>query len=1066
MPPAEIVTGSLAQLEDALADAVSHAREASGLAPITVLVGHVLLRPYLRRALAQRGVAQLNVRFVRPNELARSMASNATSDLATRPKLTPGAERLLVREIADGAGGYFGGIAGREGFADALGRLFREIELGGFTPATFADALGGADDAGSKESELAALYAAYAARRAGFDGVAEAYAAAASATIEGPLFVYGLWQPSRVQYALIEQIARTNAVTVFLPASNLAADEAHEAFRTRLTDAGFTTRALESRAAGAPVALARVNDRLFHAYTPAPGPVAGAEQNVTLISAPDTVREVWEAARACLRWAGEGIRFHEMAVVYRNRTPYRDLVDEIFKEAQIDTYLHDGHLLASHPLGRRLLLLLELASDHETFARSRVMEFLTETKLAPSVHSAYGGDVRPSAWETYTREAGVVEGAGQWQQRLGRLAKEKRDGALADGYDWLEGVAARIETLMRFVAEFHAALAARPEEATWDEHLAYLKGLAAPYADGTEQLIEALEDLRTLAAVRERVPFDVFCRAVRDDLESRDTSLVLHEPVRMFGRQGVAVIDASSLRHLRFRAVCMLGVAERAWPPPMRPDPLLLEHERRRINDAAVGELPLRTEPDDEALGFWLGVQAPRERLSVSYARAAAGRSGKHLPSYFFRATAEALEGRRLTLDELDRSAWVRRFEAGRLASDGLADSLSEAEYDRGLIKMYNAGELPSAIEALAEIAPSFGRAVHARTQRRGATLTEYDGVMIGDEARAAALARSSFAGEKAVSASRLETYATCPYRYFLKYALGIEPVEEPEAIERMDHLQKGSLIHEILQKFLVAVGRNDPPRAERRAEHLALLDAIAQGAGDDRARRGVTGRPLIWKMDKRDIDEDLHRWYDKEVEYAQGTSVRPGAFEARFGPMGRGYGEEDAALSTDDPLVLRIGGRELRLQGRIDRIDWDDDKTRFRVIDYKTGKTKLSGTFARGTALQLPIYLHAAAQLLEMPVAQGESQYFYASTGGGFDRRTMLGADVAATLQPQFEQILETIADGVDGGNFAANPGVKRDTCKWCDYKDVCDARIDKIMDGKGGDERNAAYRAMGEIK
>ena len=109
-------------------------------------------------------------------------------------------------------------------------------------------------------------------------------------------------------------------------------------------------------------------------------------------------------------------------------------------------------------------------------------------------------------------------------------------------------------------------------------------------------------------------------------------------------------------------------------------------------------------------------------------------------------------------------------------------------------------------------------------------------------------------------------------------------------------------------------------------------------------------------------------------------------------------------------------------------------------------------------------MYLHAAAKLTGIPVEHGESQYFYASTRGGFARATIGGAEAAA-LQPQFEQILETIASGVDGGNFAANPGVKRKTCEWCDYKDVCDARIDKIMDAKSGDERGAAFRAMGEI-
>ena len=395
--------------------------------------------------------------------------------------------------------------------------------------------------------------------------------------------------------------------------------------------------------------------------------------------------------------------------------------------------------------------------------------------------------------------------------------------------------------------------------------------------------------------------FAVFCRAVRDDLESRDTSSVLGEPVRLFGREGVAVVDATSLRHLRFRAVYMLGVAERAWPPPPRPDPLLLEHERDALNATGSGTIPMRTSPDDEPLTFWLGVQAASQHLSVSYARSDAGGSGKHLPSYFFRAVAEALEGRPLSLAELDASPHVRRFEAGRLANDDLAASLSTAEYDRGLVKSAVGDEDSPAVDALSAETPAFALAVRARIARWGSTLTTYDGVMAGEAALARAAA-AEFARVKAVSPSRLEMYAACPYRYFMRYTLGINPVKEPEAIERLDALERGSLIHAILERFLKGIGRDDPPRTEARARHLALLRDAASAEAVSREERGVTGRPLIWEMDKQQIEEDLIRWYDAELKEAAQSDLRPGAFEVGFGGARFGFGDAESELSTQDP--------------------------------------------------------------------------------------------------------------------------------------------------------------------
>jgi RecB family exonuclease len=510
----------------------------------------------------------------------------------------------------------------------------------------------------------------------------------------------------------------------------------------------------------------------------------------------------------------------------------------------------------------------------------------------------------------------------------------------------------------------------------------------------------------------------------------------------------------------------MLGVAERAWPPPPRPDPLLLEHERRAINAASAdAQLPLRTEPDDAPLGFWAATQAAKKRLTASFARADAGRTGKHLPSYFYRGLAEAIEGRRIALDDLDALPNVHRFAAGRLANDDIAASLSRAEYDRGLVKDANEGAAPGAIEAIGKLTPSFKRAVRARRERRSHALTAFDGVMIDRDAIAAALRSSTFQyDDRTVSASRLEMYADCPYKYFMRYALRIEPVDEPEDIERMDNLQRGSLVHEILQKFLTAIGRDDPPRPDARERHLQVLMDIARDEGDERVRRGVTGRPLIWRMDQKAINEDLVRWYDLEAVDGVTSGMTPGAFEARFGPA-NGFGLEDETLSSDEPLAIDVNGRVVRVQGRIDRIDWSDDG-RFRVIDYKTGKknARPSDRFKHGTMLQLPIYLRAAARMLDRPEADGEAQYFYVSSKGNFGRHRMSGDELMAA-QAEFDQVLTTIADGVDTGFFAPNPDIQGH-CRYCDYKDVCDAQIDRIMKPKMGDPRAEAYVALEEVE
>ena len=49
-------------------------------------------------------------------------------------------------------------------------------------------------------------------------------------------------------------------------------------------------------------------------------------------------------------------------------------------------------------------------------------------------------------------------------------------------------------------------------------------------------------------------------------------------------------------------------------------------------------------------------------------------------------------------------------------------------------------------------------------------------------------------------SATQLETYAKCPYKYFVENILRLETIEEP--VEELEAFEYGSLIHSILYEF------------------------------------------------------------------------------------------------------------------------------------------------------------------------------------------------------------------------------------------------------------------------
>ena len=70
MPSFSVIVGPPAALDEALADGIRTAKVTNPLAPVTVVVGSGLLRPYLRHRLAELLDGHININLVTPAELA------------------------------------------------------------------------------------------------------------------------------------------------------------------------------------------------------------------------------------------------------------------------------------------------------------------------------------------------------------------------------------------------------------------------------------------------------------------------------------------------------------------------------------------------------------------------------------------------------------------------------------------------------------------------------------------------------------------------------------------------------------------------------------------------------------------------------------------------------------------------------------------------------------------------------------------------------------------------------------------------------------------------------------
>jgi len=1054
-PAHRIVTGPVATIEPALLKHAFAAKGGDPLRPVVILVGETLLRPYLRRRLAELDGPHLNIHVVTVAELGLRLGERALIS-ARRLPLPVLADRILAHEAAMASSGYFDAVSGTLGFGQVLQRTLADLQRAGISAERLAQAARELPER-EKVAALAEMANRHAKLRAGHYDADDALAAADPERLGADqLLVYGLWDATEVLRRVIAGIGARWPVSAYFPTAHPAAHRAHADLREWLSE----TLDAEPEHLPTPdegrTALGHVQSRLGVRQRK-PAQTAG-DGSLRIVSAPDPSREVAAALRACLAWARDGIDFHEMAIAYRHADPYRPLVAAIAREARLPIYDHVGTPLAELPVGRRTLALLDLL-DGNDLDRPSVIAFATDSAMPTESRRRYPGTA--AQWDRLSREAGVVRGREQWSARLDALRERLKERLGGDDDNppapWLDERLEQVDGLKRFVEDLADCIERRPAEGPWSVHVAHLAETFNTYLTGHKAILDSVGALTRLDSLTPRVGARRFLDVVRGVVGGLTTRDVEDGSAGAFRARGINVLDVNSLRHTRFRAVCVLGLAERSFPPPPRQDPLLLDDERERIG------LPLRARgPDPEPLQFALAVQAAEERLHLSYPRTEYGSGRPLIASSFLRSAAEALAGERISAETLpDRDdPWLERLGADRVAAPALADALDLSDYDRTLIEIHP----EVGVGLLADKRPTAARGRRAWLARQDdGPLTVYEGGLT--EAVREALADHPRL-RNAMSPSSLETFATCPMRFFLSRMLGLSEVDEPEDIAQLTALDRGSLMHEVMERAMSRWLPDHPPSEDSREQQLADLARIAGEVFAEYEDRGVTGYPALWGAQREAIMLDLRLWYEAEVDDPQTARFDAADFEVGFG-LPPHPGEEGPA-STSEPFELRVGPAAMQFHGRIDRLQWRSDGGGFRVIDYKTGtnRNKRSATFAGGRALQLPIYLHAAADvILGRDWREGRSEYFYSTRREKYQRVEITGEELADKRQ-DFERLVRGFAHAMGEGTFAARPSNRE--CRFCDFNTICPSVSDHLAqrERKAGDPRVQRLDELAEIE
>jgi RecB family exonuclease len=870
-----------------------------------------------------------------------------------------------------------------------------------------------------------------------------------------PLLLLDLPAPTATTRALLgEVIARAPEVLATLPAGDVHARDALE----RLLGARAEVVALPD-AAGA---LRSMQRHLFEESAP---PERDADPAVVMLSAPGESRECVEIARRIHAAAREGVPFDRMAVLLRSPEAYLPFLVEALRRAGVPAHFaRDAR--RPDPSGRAFLALLACAA--EGLSARRFAEYLSlsevparapegappqappagERWVAPDeelVAERLGAELAapapedtatperdtalpsPRRWERLLVDAAVIGGRDRWERRLAGLAAQLEQG-LDDDEDPDSPASQRLrrdrgdlDALRAYALPLIDELAALPARASWGEWTDALGALAARALRWPERVQAVLSELAPMARVG-----PVGLREVQLVLTTRLQQMAGAPPAARHGKVYVAPVEA--VRGLDFDVVFVPGLAEKLFPRKIGEEPILLDAARERL-DAGLVTNAERLEA--ERLALRLAVGAASVRAVLSFPRLDVDGARPRVPSFYALETLRAAEGRLPGFDELARRAeQVGEARLGWPAPDDAALAIDAAEYDLarlGALESADASTRIGTARYLLGANPHLGRALRFRARRWLDGWTVADGLVKPTPLAREALAAHALSA-RSYSPTALQHFSSCPYKFYLYAVWKLSPREEPAAIEELDALQRGSLVHEVQFELFGALRDAGllpvtPARLEVAWEHLdRVLGDVARRFEDDLA----PAIERVWRDGVQAVRADLREWLRRASEDASGWV--PWRFELSFGLPGRldaDPGSSDAPVTLDSGLCLR---------GSIDLVERAGDG-RVRVTDHKTGKERFraGGVVDGGRALQPVLYAMAVEKLF--PDASIESgRLYYCTSAGGFAEREVPLDDAARAAGAG---VAKTVGDALDEPFLPAAPD--EGACRWCDYRPVC---------------------------
>lgn len=665
-------------------------------------------------------------------------------------------------------------------------------------------------------------------------------------------------------------------------------------------------------------------------------------ESIRVIACANPEAEAVFAAREILKFVRAGNRYRDCAVLVRQLDGYHKPLARIFRRYEIPLFLDRRESVAHHPLAELTRNALRIVTNDW-----QIDDLFAALKCGFSSRN----DDETEAIDDFENRA--LEFGWHGKKWLVPLPDEKSESIrrkVVPPFEMFFCELQRLEfkptgvELAQFISNLWQKLDAENILDGWADKKNPERPIS-PHRTVWEQMNSWLENL-ALAFPREALSLRDWLPILEAGLGNLTVGVIPPSLDEVL----VGAIDRARNPSLKF--AILLGVNESVFPAAPAAPVILTSTDRDELDaqNAAPGTGLLNQISRERYLGYIACTRA-NEKLAVAYSRLWA--DGKTLnPSPFITQLQRIFPA--LKVEEFIRDTdWSHATHAHELIAP-----LAESSTRESLLGI-------PALKPLADLLAQL------REPAANETLPQ-------------TLAEKLYGPVLRSSISRLEEFAACPFKFFIKSGLR---ANERKVFE-LDVRERGNFQHDILKEFhnqLTDEGKRwrdlAPLEARQRIGEIAeeLLPRHRDGLFLDSAKAAFDARAMAAAL--QDFVEVIIGWMHLQYDFD------PVAAEIGFG------GKDDASPAWEIDLG---NGRKLALQGRIDRVDiWRDPNSEAAfvvVTDYKSGGKKLEPLLVdNGVQLQLLAYLGALRQWKNPGEAFGAKKIlpagaFYVSLRGKFE--------------------------------------------------------------------------------